>query len=980
MQPPKTRTGRRAHALILALYTLLTLILTWPLAANLTTHAPGVPQWAYDEATFVWNIWAFKDALIDNLANPLHSELIWYPLGIDLILYTYNFFHVAAALPWTLAVNLPFGSNMALLASTVLSGYGAWLLVRSEIARGEGRGFDVSSAERANYSPLTADLAAFLAGALFAFASNRAVYAALGHYDMVTTQWLPFYALTLRRALDRDLTPAARRRSALLAGLFFAFTGYAEMISALFLGIFTLIALLVDGLRGGRRSALHDLGYLSLAGAVALVAWAPALIFIVREFFTASYDLQGWGDALMLSTDLLGWFTPTPLHPLLGGDLLAEMRAVQLRAANPDLTGFRDVNTVFLGWTSLALAIVGAVAYRRKVAVWIWTSVLFGVFTLGPLLQINGQYLFDFDGLESTFPLPFLLLHYIPVIKANRAPNRNSVLLMLGLAVLAGYGAYWLLERVGNRLARNHKDTKITKGRKDTADNHDPQDIFVPLRALGVFVVKVIPQPLVIAALLTALIVFEHLAVPLPLTDMRVPALYAEIAADPRPVSVLQAPLGWRNSFGVLGPESTLLQYFQSAHGKPILGGNISRAPDFKMEYFRRLPYFYALTETEFGRPVAPEVLAAAQAQAADLMLLYDTGYVVLTPPVPGRYPYVDTWQATWDFLKTTLPLEAAPFWAQDGYEAYRVIQPEAGDSFRIDLGAPATFAYRGEGWDAPEEDAIYDASAVWATENASRLFLPLREVDDGKTYTIAAQVHPFDYPGAAAQTVGLAVNGARLDTQMLGAGWQTVVWDVPGTLLQNGLNRLELHWGWSAAPRDVLGGDRQIGSTGVQLPVDADLKAFADGGFIAIFDDATGEQSDGSAGRRGVNVTVLDPRSGAVRAKAGFDTAGSAAESERLAEFVSEIDAGAPVLVVSHGDAWRELSAAAVDQLRTLGADVSLQGLQEQYVAIVGVKGAAPGTAAQALDPQEAFLRISLNRDRRPLAAAVDWVSVAPQ
>ena len=79
-------------------------------------------------------------------------------------------------------------------------------------------------------------------------------------------------------------------------------------------------------------------------------------------------------------------------------------------------------------------------------------------------------------------------------------------------------------------------------------------------------------------------------------------------------------------------------------------------------------------------------------------------------------------------------------------------------------------------------------------------------------------------------------------------------------------------------------------------------------------------------------------------------------------------------------GAAAREVSAAAVDQLRTLGADVSLQGLQEQYLAIVGVKGAALGTAAQAFDPQEAFLRISLHRDRRPLAAAVDWVRVAPQ
>ena len=73
---------------------------------------------------------------------------------------------------------------------------------------------------------------------------------------------------------------------------------------------------------------------------------------------------------------------------------------------------------------------------------------------------------------------------------------------------------------------------------------------------------------------------------------------------------------------------------------------------------------------------------------------------------------------------------------------------------------------------------------------------------------------------------------------------------------------------------------DGQRGKFAAQCP------AFADGGFIALFDE-TGEQSDGSAGRRGVNVTVLDPQSGEVVEKAGFDTTASAAESEKLAAFL---------------------------------------------------------------------------------------------
>ena len=127
--------GARRHLLVLGLYTLLSVLLTWPLILHLTTHIPGVPQWAFDESTFVWNIWYFKQALIDSLQSPLHSELIWYPLGIDLILYTYNFYHVLAAMPLALATSLPLANNVTLLASTVLSGYGTWLLVSYLLGR-----------------------------------------------------------------------------------------------------------------------------------------------------------------------------------------------------------------------------------------------------------------------------------------------------------------------------------------------------------------------------------------------------------------------------------------------------------------------------------------------------------------------------------------------------------------------------------------------------------------------------------------------------------------------------------------------------------------------------------------------------------------------------------------------------------------------------------------------------------------------------
>ncbi len=130
---------------------------------------------------------------------------------------------------------------------------------------------------------------------------------------------------------------------------------------------------------------------------------------------------------------------------------------------------------------------------------------------------------------------------------------------------------------------------------------------------------------------------------------------------------------------------------------------------------------------------------------------------------------------------------------------------------------------------------------------------------------------------------------------------------------------------------------------------------------------------------RNGVNVTVLDQQ-GATLDKVGFDTTANAYESEALAHYLAAIEEGQLVLVVSKGDATAYLDEEAVNGLRALGADVTLEGLQGQHFALVGVKGAAVGSAAREINPDTAFLRISLNRDQRTLAAAVDWVEIAQE
>ncbi len=123
-----TRSGIRSSGLALVIYVLLAAALSWPVIAVLSSRIPGTATWAFDESTFAWNIWYFKHALLDLGQSPLHTGLIWYPLGIDLILYTYNFLNAILGLPLLLAFNLPLASNLTLLFATTLSGFGTYLL------------------------------------------------------------------------------------------------------------------------------------------------------------------------------------------------------------------------------------------------------------------------------------------------------------------------------------------------------------------------------------------------------------------------------------------------------------------------------------------------------------------------------------------------------------------------------------------------------------------------------------------------------------------------------------------------------------------------------------------------------------------------------------------------------------------------------------------------------------------------------------
>ena len=585
-------TSLRRHTWVLSAYLLLGLILTWPLVAHLATHVPGD---GIDDPSLAWNLWWVKHALVDLPQNPFISAWQFWPIGINLAFYTLTVLNGMLGVPLVSAFGVIPAYNLLLLSSFVLGGYGAYLLCLEFLGGGNketSRQVDKETRKQGNKEtrkqgnkdggerPLSTCLlvysSAFLAGALYAFASSKLFYAALGQGNIASSQWVPFAALYI----VRTARPGGKARDAALAALFLALQAYAEMTYASFLLVFAGLAFVWGGVtlvrrqrhpaqtsaHPARRVITHYVARFTFLAALFALAIAPLLANMLPDLRAeGDFLTSGGGFADIFSADLAGYVVPTQLHPLLGGVIRAWSHD---STPQPDGSHFavNKGQQIYLGYVALALAVVGAWRGRRRGETWFWvtSALLFFVLTLGPNLRVAGH--------DTGIPLPFRLLEVLPFFKGNRYPSRYSVMLMLSVAPLVAAGTYCLLRIAYYRLGASARIRNTKYGIRTT-----PPYLLVYLST----------------CLLVFLLLFEHLSAPLPISDLRVPALYARVAAEPGDFALLELPPGWRNGARVAGKQDVVIMsqlWNQTAHGKRVLGGNTSRNPEFKFQYFSEDP------------------------------------------------------------------------------------------------------------------------------------------------------------------------------------------------------------------------------------------------------------------------------------------------------------------------------------------------------------------------------------------------------
>jgi hypothetical protein len=236
------------------------------------------------------------------------------------------------------------------------------------------------------------------------------------------------------------------------------------------------------------------------------------------------------------------------------------------------------------------------------------------------------------------------VLESIPALNVSRSPDRFTMPLTLCLGVLAGYGTAAVARRASADAARPGRSAAVG------------------LVALGLLALELFPGPY-------------------PQLSAETPRWYATLAAEGDNFSVLELPpqdLYWHGAFRM---------YFQTAHGRPVYGGYISR--EYPHPFLERTPGYKEMVRPE----EAEDMISQDRAEWLSALARYGTRYVVLQkdrlPDVVEEIPDVSPSR---EAVVRVLGVEA-PLYEDEQLAAYAVPEPERAVPF-ISLG---------DGWEPRE-------------------------------------------------------------------------------------------------------------------------------------------------------------------------------------------------------------------------------------------------------------------------------------
>ncbi len=611
----QTRIPRRLRPWLVPLFYLAVAIaFTWPLVLHLGDRivlAESGDAWVH-----LWNSWWARFSLLNLHTHPYTTPLLFWPTGVNLFFHALDPFNGYLSTPFQLLFGLVAAFNLVIFFELTLAGYGTFLLARYLTGQSG---------------------AALVAGLIYALSPLESRLLNLGQLELTSIQWLPLFALCFIKMLNREARPWLWRTLSVGLLLVLAFTTWYYLLYALlFAGVYVLYQLFRERGEWRKRwpgTLALSVGVLAVFG----VLIAPVLLPTLREASSGSTQ-QPLFAVIYNSATLKGLFTtgPSALWGWFGSGT----------GNNPEFRGN------FLGYVTLALALLGLVSSFRRAWFWALIGVLFGLLALGPVFHLS----FDPDWTPATAQngpsLPGRLLYSLPFGNIARVPLRFALVTMLALAVLAAYGLAWATTRLERRRTRQDANSQSSTSKFSRFVLH-------PSSVIG----------------LSALLVFlEFLPGARILADTSVPSFYAQIRDEGRwdDFAVLETP---DSSVSVIGKA----MYYQTVHNHPMVEGYVSRKPDYPFQDFPGIKELRTLP----SRPQRDIIARESLHNALGLLQYYKIRYVILHPDYLKKEN--DRFNAA-DVLGTVFGAEAKPYYQGEGLQVWRVpafveaqAQPDAG-------------------------------------------------------------------------------------------------------------------------------------------------------------------------------------------------------------------------------------------------------------------------------------------------------------
>jgi len=590
---------------------------------HLDTHLTGPV--GGDTGVYVWNQWVFRHEVLNERLPLFTQEIFSFSKPANLSLHNYTIFQDLLALPLLGRLGVVTTFNVVYLMMIVITGYATFRLA-FHVTR---RPFE-----------------SWLAGALFSW-SPYLVTRGMGHFSLVAAAPLPVFALLL---LDRDGRASVRNAVALGATVCWAATTdpyyavYCVMLGCLFVasqaihiardpsqpstvprtldvllacvagfavslvmsggwqisvlgrrvsthGLYTPMLLLTvlavvraawpyrrAALSIDRTEILRFVRIASVAVPVSVLILSPVLYAVGVRIMDNGFESSPirWRSSPP-GVDLVSFFLPNPNHPFAPEAIRAWL------TPRPDQY-IENVASIPL----VALIVIGvAIGARwRPSRIWLAVTAAFGLLALGPFVHVAG--------FNTHIPGPWAFARYIPIIGLARTPARVSIVVMLGVSMLFAAA----LSHLGDRWPRRRR--------------------------------------LLLSAMTLALL-FELSPVPRPLYSASVPAFYTRVALDPRDVTLMELPVGVRDGTSSVGDFTARSQFFQTVHGKPLVGGYLSRVSRKRIAQLRQDPLLDALITLSEGGNLDAVREAALVERGDEFIRRGRLGYVVIdndrTPP-----------------------------------------------------------------------------------------------------------------------------------------------------------------------------------------------------------------------------------------------------------------------------------------------------------------------------------------------------------